>query len=355
MPKKPANRPHSKQSRITFEGKPPAGLVTGAELTIEDRVCSGDLVRFRRNRDGQLSCRLLNDSQVARARGPVYLASKQRGAVRFRRLDDPPTFGDFPFATFTTWMAAQLLRASEAIFDRYEQYTSAVERAGLDAFEVPMPVAAHAVDMAYLAILALALHHSLGQDLLDGDIPPSVLMSDEPLRRARAMLRYHADILPVKVDSAGVPALLDERAGLVAQVLLPVAVSGFEAPSPVAGALVEQLPRPLIKAWKKHEYRDDPLCQLMIVTFYLAFGAFVPGDNARYWQPLISTYWSEWTDVLLAVRYGISTGDLYRQMTTSNPCSRTWYASRLQLQAAVRRLELRSCVILVFRSWHRFW
>jgi hypothetical protein len=291
---------------------------------MDDNVRADDLLVFRRSADGIVHCRALSDIQLRRRRRALYRARKGRGGtIVFERFDEmPPAFGDFDFRQFTRWILRQYKRAVEWMEARAEVFENEIiwqdlpwdESASkvLDAlFErqrrLPQDLHSsklHAADMAYLGMLALALQHSIIHDVVQTNLDARRLVLEAQFRRARWMLLYHRRHLPVRLQNPGEESVLDERAGLVGNVLLPVALDGFTARKPLVPLFVKQLPRAVHKAWQCHEHRDHPLCQMMALSFHLAFRGFAE-INGGDWRPVISAFWEGWVERLLHVKWAI--------------------------------------------------
>lgn len=223
-------------------------------------------------------------------------------------------FSVFDFDEFAEWLAdrhdhcaAWLLGTAENAREEMEETSplaKAYQGVGLSV----------AIDTAYLAMLALAVAYSVREDLADGDLPRTASMGKEAFRRARYMLVLHADRLPVRIEEAGSdgePSVLDGRASLVAAVLMPVSMLGFECPAPSVPDAVKNMPAAVRATWEEHEYADQPLCQMMALSFWLGFRAIVAeAGQTEAWRNVLDDFWEEWTTHLLDVDYVLRKEDL---------------------------------------------
>jgi len=230
---------------------------------------------------------------------------------RSKRRQRPPfSFGVFEFDEFTEWIRHQYARCLSDIDSVLDDYNQAVKDAELPEFEYPAVALSRAYDTSYLAILALAVHYSVTDEMVDAGADIEDLLFSEPLLRAAYMLDYHAKYLPVKhpekEGAGGEASMLEKRAALVGGLLVPLAVTGFESPAvSTCLQLKKKLPKPLQSLLKKHKHKKEPLCQFNIGAFYLAFRWFPPNGDDRYWGPLIATFWNGWEDRLLGVEVAI--------------------------------------------------
>ena len=222
-------------------------------------------------------------------------------------------FGAFDFADFAGWLierhemcAGWILVTAETAresFNNDDELVDAYQGIGLSM----------AMDMAYMNMLALAVAYSVREDLVDGHFEElSDLVEKEPFRRARFMLEFHADHLPVRLDSTRGPArsMLDKRAAVVATILVPASMDGFDSPSPPVQDVARALPAVLRAKWREHPHAESPLCQMMMLGFWLAFRGLVPNNMTRQWDRVLRDFWEGWSNHLLDVEYALQNENL---------------------------------------------
>lgn len=232
-----------------------------------------------------------------------------------RDMPDPGfTFSDFDFQEFADWLVERHGYCAQWLMDTADV---ACEEMDDDSpvFKAYRSVGLSvAIDTAYLAMLSLAIADSVREDLLDGVFPPQALIEAEPFRRARYMLKLHADYLPVRIDDGaggGEPSMLDQRAGAVASILMPVSMHGFDGPDPVIQNVARQMPAEVRATLESHEHAEMPLVQMMAVSFWLAFRVMVAdGSPSLQWQRVLDDFWEGWTHHLLDVDYVLREEDL---------------------------------------------
>ncbi len=100
-----------------------------------------------------------------------------------RRREPSFAFGIFEFDEFAGWILQQYIRCCDGIDSALDNYAQAVEEAELPELNYPRAAISAAHDTSYLAILALGLHYSLLEDLMDGGYEPGDLMFKEPVAR----------------------------------------------------------------------------------------------------------------------------------------------------------------------------
>lgn len=229
-------------------------------------------------------------------------------------MSTPPfDFGIFDFDEFANWLADRHGRWADWLLSTAaaSQNEMAEDDSLADAYEgVELSVA---INMAYLAMLSSAISYSIRETLLDGTSASAAqTIEEEPFHRARFMLTLHANRLPVRNDSEpsdGEPSILDQRAAIVAGVLVPVSIAGFDAPSPMVQETVGQMAAPVREAWQAHEFADEPLCQMMALSFWLGFRTLA-GNETRRWHRVLDDFWNGWINHLLNVDYALQEEDL---------------------------------------------
>ncbi len=310
---------------IDFEASDNLNLKEGDELNVANDVGRGDLVMLRRKSRGYVELVTLSERSARRNRTAIYrveLGTKKDTFVLQRlrrpdRLGNKPgfAFGIYEFDDFGDWMLQRFRDACANINEELKKYPQAMKQAHLRAHPFSPIAECRAYDVAYLAIMALGVQYSLLEDFADGSVDPVALVRDAPLQRATFMLEYHASHLPVRLEASrekpqGESSIFEQRAAIVAHVLLPVIQSGFAARQPGIKEFAADLPKPLKCMMKAHTYGGEPLCQFMVASFYFAFGWFVPDGDDRYWDPLLKTFWPPWESYLLDANDAITNESL---------------------------------------------
>lgn len=205
-------------------------------------------------------------------------------------------FGVFEFVEFSEWLLGHYWGMVHWLDGVLEEQDIRPQDIG--------PAVYATYDQSYLALLTLALKYSLMDDILGGGFSPSDLIRPdaEPARRTKAMLEFHAKNLPVQLGDG---EIFQTRIAVVAGVLCPIAIGGFDTPEPSVKPVLNALPKPLKLHWRTHKYSAEPLCQFMVAAFWFAFRYWSDNADRETWEGLIETFWPGWENHLLDVNLAL--------------------------------------------------
>jgi hypothetical protein len=246
------------------------------------------------------------------------MATKSHGDDQSPANGDMPEpgfeFGVFDFQELSDWLinshrnfAGWLMETAGAACEEIEDDSPLYE-----AYQgVPMAIV---VDTAYLAMLSVVVGYSIRENVLKGGLGTGDLIAAESFRRARYMLGFHADCLPVRIDDEaddGGASVLDRRAGDVSAIMAPLWMTCFRWPGPLLAKFASQMPMEIRAAWGIHKYSHEPPCHMAVVSFWRAFGAMVrPGCEAQHWGRMLHDFWDEWIGRLMSVHFAVEEEDL---------------------------------------------
>lgn len=206
-----------------------------------------------------------------------------------------PEFGQFDTNDLADWMLRQHKTMCQWIREKAEELPFLLD-GGLGLDEIDEAAVETAELHAYMAMLTLVVQYAIYEDIADGEDPMRMLTTGAR-KRAEFMLNRHAKLLPIPSDLKPRTRkhLVNVLAGWLVGSSLRVLVVGFDA-APGGKAVLKQMPKAIRRLWQTHEYKDKPLCQFMILAYYLAFKAFVGTDDEDAWRAMNQALWFGWSN-----------------------------------------------------------